>query len=260
MNLEPAESLDQEAIIADEIAPKVIEANPAEDKAREGGWKPKEDWKGEPEEWRSAEVFNERGEWIEKHKAQQKRMDNLESTVESRLENQRKLMELQSETQKNELIRKRDDAIDEADRDKANKYQEDIDSLNKSNETVTNSNNPEAELNSWNANNPWIMQNNPKAAYGKQQFASYQQQGMNSQQAIAAMEADVGREFPDINPQRLSAPLQEGGTPPGGIAKPRKLTMSDLTGEEKKYYQSMPSAWKDQGEFLQAVQDVRGES
>ena len=256
---EAAEVLDSEGLEPENLEAEVIEANPAEDKAREGGWKPKEDWQGEPDEWRSAEVFNERGEWIEKHKTQQKRMDELENTVQSRLENQRKMMEQQAETQRNELIRKRNDAIDEADREKANKYQDDIDSL-RQNEEPEQVNNNQVVMDNWNTANPWILQNDPKAAYGKQQFAAYQGQGMSAQQAITAMEADIAREYPNINPQRHNAPLQEGGTPAGGKAKARKLSMGDLTSDERKYYNSMPGAWKNEAEFLQTVQDVRGES
>ena len=257
MSLEPAE---QEGQAVEQAEPEAIQANPVEDKAREGGWKPKEDWQGEPDEWRSAEVFNERGEWIDKHKAQQKRMDDLETTFTSRLDNQRKFMDQQAEAQRNELIRKRDDAIDEADREKANKFQDDIDSLKKTEDPVTNGNDNQAVMDSWNASNPWILGSDPKAAYGKQQFSTYQQQGMTAAQAISKMEADVTQAFPDINSQRHNAPLQEGGTPAGGKAKARSLTMADITSDERKFYHSMPGAWKNDAEFLQTVQDVRGES
>ena len=258
MRLEPIEQEGQEVEIEKEEAEIVV--NPHEDKAREGGWKPKAEWQGEPDEWRSAEVFNERGEWIDKHKAQTKRMDEMENKFSSRLDNQRKMMDAQYETQKKELIRKRDDAIDDADRETANKFQDEIDSIKKIDEPASTVNNQAEVLDSWNTSNPWILQNNPKAAYGKQQFSAYQNQGMGAQQAIAAMESDVRREFPDINLQRQNAPLQEGGTPPGGKPKPRKLTMGDLNSDELKYYRSMPGAWKNDADFLQTVQDVRGES
>ncbi len=258
MSLEAAEQEGQEVEI--EEKEKEVIVNPHEDKAREGGWKPKEDWQGEPDEWRSAEVFNERGEWIEKHKAQAKRMDEMENKFSSRLDNQRKMMDAQAETQKNDLIRKRNDAIDDADRETANKFQDEIDNIKPIDEPVSTGGNQAEVLNNWNTSNPWILQNNPKAAYGKQQFAAYQGQGMSAQQSIEAMEADVNREFPNVNSQRLNAPLQEGGTPPGGKPKPRKLTMGDLNSDELKYYRSMPGAWKNDADFLQTVQDVRGES
>ena len=265
MSLEQVDIGGQEADISPEVVPEVtpeITANPAEEKARADGWKSEEEWgdsKDKPAEFVSAEIFNERGKWIEKQKAQQKRVDDLEKSFNSRLDNQREFMKQQAEAQKNELIRKRDEAIDDADRKTANKYQDDIDSLKKVDDEPAVSNNQQDVLDNWNKTNTWILQNNPKAAYGKQQFGAYQQQGMTATQAIAAMEADVSREFPDVNPLRHNAPLQEGGTPPGGKPKPRKLTMGDLTSDEKKYYNSMPGAWKNDAEFLQTVQDVRGE-
>ena len=36
--------------------------NPYDKQAREMGWRPKEEWEGEPEKWRDAKEFVERGE------------------------------------------------------------------------------------------------------------------------------------------------------------------------------------------------------
>ena len=44
------------------IEEQVPEISPEEERARSGGWVPKTEWKGDPNEWRSAKEFNERGE------------------------------------------------------------------------------------------------------------------------------------------------------------------------------------------------------
>lgn len=231
----------------------------AEDVARSGGWKPQDEWSGDPAEWRSAEVFNERGEWIDRHKKQQKQIDEMQSTFNTRMDNANKLHQQQVEMQKADLIRKRDDAIDLADKGAANGFQDDLDKLNV--QTVEQpANNGQSTLDSWNSDNPWILQNNPKAAYAKQQFGMYQGQGMSADAALTNMENDVKREFPDLNPARENHPTSEGGSRPGNKRASRKLAMSDLTSEELKYYRAMPGAWGSDKEYLQAVQDTRGES
>lgn len=245
--------------IVDEIEDDIQEEAPkpktAEDVARAGGWKPLEEWTGDPSEWRSAEVFNERGEWIQRHKAQEKRLNEIEMSFNQRIENANKLHQKQLEFQKAELIRKRDNAIDLADRDAANTYQTEIDKLNTPEPTAA----PDtSSIDRWNEANPWIYQNNPKAAYAKQMFGAYQSQGMSAEQALRAMEADVNREFPALNPGRDKQPIPEGGTRPGSKRAGRKLTMADLSSEELKYYRAMPGAWKSEAEYLQAVQDIRG--
>lgn len=259
---EVIDNVDNEEIEHEE---ELEQPNPktAEDIARASGWKPLEEWEGDPSEWRSAEVFNERGEWIKRHKAQEQRLNELEDTFAKRLENVQKLHKVQLEAQKAELIRKRDDAIDLADRDAALGYQKELDNLNGKevdfdNTPVKSASSEEQVINNWNAANPWVMGGSAKAAYAKQQFGIYSQRGMPAQQAIAAMEADLAREFPDVNPNRERQPTPEKGTPPGRRGRQRvKLTMADLTSEELKYYRAMPNAWESEEAYCQAVADTR---
>lgn len=241
-----------------------IEMGAAEEKARAGGWKPEEEWDGEdtqkPEQFISAELFNERGVWIERHKAQQKQISELESSFNTRMNNANKIHQQQMEVQKSDLERKRDDAIDSADREAANGYQKDIDKLNQQPVEQVPINNDQTTLDTWNTNNPWILGNDPKAAYAKQQFVAYQTQGMNSAAAIAQMESDVNKAFPALNPERNNQAVSEGGSKPGGKRAQKKLSMADLTNDELKYYRAMPGAWESEKAYLQAVQDTRGDS
>lgn len=232
----------------------------AEDVARQKGWKPLEEFEGHPSAWRSAEVFNERGDWVKRARQQDQRINQLEENFKTRLENANKLHQHQMELQKAELVRKRDDAIDDADRVTANKYQDDIDKINAQPIESPQANNSQQTLDNWNAENTWILGADPKAAYGKQQFSNYQNQGLSVEQSIAAMESDVSKAFPSLNPGRETHPLPERGTKPGRRSAAKTLTMGDLTAEERKYRSAMPGAWENDKEFLQAVQDSRSEA
>ncbi len=264
MSEDQAEALeveqDQQDEQQDEQQEKKQAQPSAEDVARQSGWKPLEEFEGDPAEWRSAEVFNERGYWIGKSKQQDKRIDELSNSFNTRLDNANKLHQHQMDLQKAELVRKRDDAIDDADRVTANKYQDDIDKINAQPNESLQADNSQQTLDNWNANNPWILGYDPKAAYGKQQFSNYQNQGLNVEQSIAAMENDVNKAFPSLNPGRETHPLPEGGTKPGRRSAAKTLTMGDLTAEERKYRSAMPGAWENDKEFLQAVQDSRSEA
>lgn len=234
-----------------------------EEIAAEQGHKSREDHiasGGDPKKWRNAEVWLARGELMEQHKtwtAEMKeqydsRMDEMESGFNTRLDNVNKL-------HKAELVRKRDAAIDLADRETANNIQTDIDNLD-TQPVNAGASADQAALDAWNTANPWINGAEPKAAYAKQQFNAYQQQGLTVKQSIANAEADVGRAFPEVNPNRDTHPTPEGGSRPGKKRGARKLTMADITTEERKWRQAMPDAWKTEAEFLQAVQDSRSES
>lgn len=236
----------------------------AEDIARAGGWKPESEWDEDdaqkPKQFVSAELFNERGIWIERHKAQQKQIDGMQSSFNTRMDNANKLHQQQMEVQRTDLERKRDEAIDLADRETANGYQKDIDKLNQQPAEQGTINNDQTILDEWNTNNAWILGSDPKAAYAKQQYATYCAQGMSPRAAITNMENDVNRSFPVLNLERDKQAISEPGTKPGKKRAGKKLAMSDLTGDELKYYRAMPSAWASEAEYLQAVQDTRGES
>ena len=49
-------------VIENETPGSTVQTNPYEGEAREMGWRPKEEWQGEPEKWRDAKEFVERGE------------------------------------------------------------------------------------------------------------------------------------------------------------------------------------------------------
>lgn len=262
---EPAAAPDTDATTVDLKSTKdqAPTQTPAEIKARADGWKSEDEWgddAAKPAECVSAEIFNERGIWISKHKDQQRRMDEMEVNTNKRIDQQRKMMEGMNEARITELTQKRDDAIDDADREKANNFQDQIDTVKSSKAEEPKVANHQTEIDNWNSANPWILGTDPKAAYAKQQCAAYQNNGMSVPDAIAAMEKDINKHFPDVNPQRDEQPLQEKGTKPGVKRAAAKLGMGDLTADEKKYYLSMPSAWKSEAEFLQTVQDCRGES
>lgn len=225
----------------------------AEDIARQGGWKPLEEWDGDPKEWRSAEVFNERGEWIQRHKAQERRINELQDDFNTRLSNVTQLHQIQLEAQKAELIRKRDEAIDLADKDAALGYQSQLEKLDQT-PVQPEANKGQQVLDEWNKENPWIFGNDPKAAYAKQQFALYESQGNSVTEAIRKMEADVEGAF------AKKPPTPEGGSRPGSKRSASKLSWGDLTSDEVKYYRSMPNAWESEAAFLQAVQDSRSAS
>lgn len=58
-----------------------IQTNPHEEQARSLGWQPKEDFQGNPEDWRSAKDFIERGEMIGRIRSQSQKIQNIEQAL-----------------------------------------------------------------------------------------------------------------------------------------------------------------------------------
>jgi len=235
------------------------ESTTEEDVARESGWKPEGEWDDDdpnrPHKFTSAETFNARKELIKEIRVQKKRVDDLETNFNTRLDNSNKLHQQQMNAQKAELVRKRDEAIDLADRETANQIQGDIDNLNVPVEPAVNT--QQSALDNWNQSNPWIFQGGPKSAYAQSQLNLYLQQNQPVSAALSNVDADIAREFPAINPNRENHPSSEGGSKPGGKRATQALTMADLTHQEQNIYNKMPGTWESEAVFLKAVQDSR---
>lgn len=247
---EQHDELNQEAPEQEEVN----ESNPEEDKARKGGWTNKDEWSEaghNPDDWKSAKNFNEFGDLLANHKSMRKDFDDTRSQFDSRLENQRIVLNAQNEQKIADLEAQRATHVENADIDAFNATQKQIDNLATVNEPAP-VNNDQSDLNQWNASNAWINDNSPKAAFAKSEFGRLNGSGMSVSQSIEMMEASVKNSFPDVNERRNQAP--RGEVPRrSNTAKPKTLSMNDATPEDMKFRHM----FNDEKEFLQAIKDTR---
>jgi len=231
------------------------EVSPDVEKAMSGGWRPKDEWKGDADDWVSAKRFNQTGELMESVSSLRKRVDRQSEDFDKRTARQVKLHEAQTKHAIDNLIEKRDNAVDMADRDAVNKIQGQIDELGTQPEEVAPAKDTQ-DLDNWNIANPWINEETPKSAYAFQQYGKYCKAGNSDIESIRLMEADISKEFPAINSRRENAPTVEGGRSNPGKRVERKLAWNELTREEVNIFTSMAGTWT-KDEYIQAVADDR---
>ena len=274
-------------------------------KARQMGWVPKEDWRGDPDDWTPAKRFVQTGEMIQANRALHQKVQYMENDFNQRLANMRQLHEAQLKSNLDTLKAQRDAAVEMADTEK---YQ----SLNKQIEMLEQTANqmhqpmqgqffgqqpqqqmqlqpdgtqaqpvqqqqqqpvldPQAAIanlinhpvvTQWRMQNPWINQDTPKTAYAERQFMQWVNSNIQNptatiEQGLLFVEEAVDREFPNTNPNRERSSMTEKRGGPARKSANLTLTMNDLTREERLIWQTMGNSWKNQKEFLQAVQDDR---
>jgi len=247
-----------EETAGDEIQEEVVEeVNPDHEQAMRNGWRPKEEWNGDSDEWVSAKKFNERGQMIGDIRQLKRRLDSQEESFGNRLDHHKKLQEAQMKVAISDLESRRDEAIDLADREKANSIQSQIDDTRAQavEPAPAPAQNGQTVLDEWNANNSWVNENTPKAAFAKMMFVQHSQ-NKSVEDAITATEADITKEYPDVNPRREQASTVESGRSKPGARVSSKLNWSQLTADEVKWFNVMPGTWTKE-EFLQTVQDER---
>lgn len=268
------ETIDDGDLANEEIQNEDIDDSPqpsdAEVKALNLGWKPRDEWEGDPDDWTSAKRFNQTRDIIDSNKSLRANQDRLEHNFNERLENTNKLNKQIMEAKVVELKSKRDSAAAEADMptyNEANKQLEDLEAPEKPAAAPNNQANYAKAVydhpvtQQFITDNPWIKGDGAKAVYGQKIFADYLANSPANgtiEEGLQLVKTSVNREFPQKNANRESRKtLGERGRGPGKVASRNSLTMDDLTREEKNIYDEMGSQWKDQKEFLQAVADLR---
>ena len=79
------------------------ETSPDEEAAMQSGWRPKDEWDGDPDEWVSAREFNRRGELMRKIHNQNRQIKQLDSVVNTLANQQKKIFGAGYEKAKREL-------------------------------------------------------------------------------------------------------------------------------------------------------------
>ena len=274
----------EEAPAAEEDAPIEAAAEETDDtpeysevetKARSEGWRPEAEWEGDPEEWISASQFNRFGSLIESVKASNTKLRDIETTQEQVLANNNLFHQRQADQLRRELDEvkeSRTNNIDLANVDGADKDQARIDQLNGEiagvEAAITETPAAKAEthpiIDAWDDKNAWIKEDTPKAAYAKDKFAAYLNDNQGSAtdvnvlvaNGILAMEAAIDKAYPAKNPNRDGAPAVARGRNTTRQTT-NKLSMSDLSREEKDMYEEFKDVYKTEAEFLEVVKSTR---
>lgn len=236
-----------------------------EEKASKMGWVPQEEWKGDPDKWRPAEEFVERGE-------------NIVPIMRERIDKLEKELEVISKLNKSELKKVRESAYDQAKKE----YEKELQSLNKEKFAaiqeadvekyqqiegkISNLKKPEEPkeeepqvnpvFEEWRSKNAWYapdLNNVGDADETLTLFANAvaakiqaEKPGLSPEQFFGEVEKRVKAEFPHKfeNPKRKEPGMAESGhqsTPKG------KKTFADLPDEAKKAYARTAERLKRQG-------------
>ena len=222
-----------------------------EDVARQQGWKPQEEWEGDPEGWVDAKTFNQRGEYMERIKSQsslikklEKKLSTVESTMNTLAEHHRKVKETERAKALEELKAMKVDALDMGDHSKVAEIDDQILDIKQAAKDEVKPKEPEVhpaveawvEENSWYKTDPIlrgaadglvrdIVEKNPSL------------QG-NVEEVLAQATERLKEEFPNkFGRKQVRSAVLEGGNG-DGVSTPRtttnKYTARHLNTEQRK--------------------------
>ena len=221
--LTPEEILkpDTPEVKAPEQTPQEPQYSDAEKLAMENGWVPKDQWKGDPDSWRPAKEFNDRGEFF-------KRIDRLEHKNRELQQAMTFLTQQQKQTYINgfnEAIKRlrvqRDEALESGDNLQAARISDKIEEVKEQAQvaqrqavqTAPPSIEPSETYKSWASKNGWYTQDKVLTRYAEAVGASYKEEHPNSTESemLRHVEMEVKREFPNkFGPKGPPSPEGDG--------------------------------------------------
>lgn len=241
-----------------------LNLSPIEQKAWDQGWRPEEQFEGNPDNWKTAGeyvLFGEMQQQINEVKAEQRRKD---AANEARIANLNKLHEAQRAQAIEDLKAQQRAAVEVADTDEFDRLQRQIDN-HKPVESTPAAPAKDPAIEEWEARNPWINDVESEKAQQAQAFwaVAGQKPGATAASALAYVDVQMAKLYPEesapANPRREMATMTEQSRSQGRSRRgSRELTMSDLTRDEQMQWQQFGQAmFSSEKDFLKAVADSR---
>jgi hypothetical protein len=206
-----------------------------EQRAADQGWRPKDEWEGDPEEWRSAKEFLDRGEFFKKIEDQNRTIKELRKTQADFAKHYERMRKTEYERALETLKAQKKAALQEQDVDAVVEIDDRIEQVREAARNIEVPQVPDVqpELNplfvAWKERNGWYETNQAMRAYADR--LGTQLTGSPAE-ILAEVEKQVKKEFAHKfeNPRRNSDSQVEGGTNKG----PSKKETFQLTEDERR--------------------------
>lgn len=221
----------------DEGNQPVVEHTPIELQAMEQGWVPQDQWEGDPEAWRPAKEFVDRGELFKKIDEVRRENKRLKEGHEELLKHHMNVRKLAYEQALADLKAQKKAALADGDVDAVVEIDERIDEAKEAQrqaqtQEVEQANQPDPVFVEWMDRNDWYVKDMAmKAVADEVARRAFLSGERDKELLLKAAEKAVRKEFPHkfTNPNRERAGAVEGST----NKKVTKSADMDLTDAEK---------------------------
>lgn len=241
----------------------------AEAKALQKGWQTKEDWVDsgkEADEWISANHFNKNGEVF----SQIQRLKNNAKDQDQRLSDNNEFWKSQLETQKQQLVDQRNEAIEDADVAEVNKLDSKIKDIDQQTAKLGKAAPALSDADTAAENDYFNALSVGHRPYAQQVAAQFIQQGLSGADLVEAVTGEVNKAFAPAENKPNAKPTNErrekaavtDSSRRSSSADDGKLTIDKLTKEDKQSLQAMRNvsaryAKKSDAEMLKILEDSK---
>jgi Zn-finger nucleic acid-binding protein len=211
-----------------------------ETRAADQGWRPKDEWDGDPEAWRPAKEFLDRGELFKKIDQQNRELKEFKKTLDQFAQHHARVAQAEYKRAKEDLLREKKEALIEGDADAVIDIDEKLAAVREAQKAPPPVQPVDNSFNElfvgWVQRNGWYETNEAMRAYADRIGNKLGAQGdMSPNEILREVEQAVKKEFAAKfeNPNRNKPSAVEGGS---NKATGRKETFQ-LSEEERRVMQ-----------------------
>ena len=234
--------------------------SPKELKAWNQGWRPEDQFEGDPDNWKTAGEYVLYGEFQEHQKEEKNRARNKEQEFENSISNLNKLHQARQDDAVNKLKQEQRQAVEEADTERYDQIQKEIDGHKTVEAEPEQTSTVDPTMKAWTDKNPWIDDPSSEKALDAKAFYNTAAGKPNAtiEDALKYVDKKLAQFYPEqTNARREMPTMTEQGKRPSA-RKNRELTMGDLTAEERSEYNKFGSElFGSEKDFLKAVANAR---
>lgn len=211
------------------------ELSPIEQKAMEQGWVPQDQWEGDPEQWRPAKEFVDRGELFKKIDEVKRENKQLRQGLEALSSHHAKVKETEYKRALETLKLEKRDALAEGEYDRVleidDKIAETREEMKAAKEEPKQAQSqPDPKFVAWLDKNPWYSNNRAMKAVADEVTRELLERGVRDPDTILSeVEKEVKKEFATkfTNPNRSKPSAVDGGGTNKGSSKSDDVEMSE---------------------------------
>ena len=201
-----------------------VKLSAAEEKALEQGWVPQDEWEGDPDQWRPAKEYLDRGELFKKIEDQNRTIKEFKRALDDLKGHHAKTRETEYARALQALKEQKKSALEDGDAAAVIKLDDEIDLVKeeqgrlKQGASSTEPAVDNSEFTAWVDQNKWYNNDSPMRAYADQLGRDLAYKGLTPQQVLKEVEKQVKQEFPHKfrNPNKDKPSAVEGSSSKGG--------------------------------------------
>jgi hypothetical protein len=233
---------------------KEVTFTAAEEKAMEQGWVPENEWEGDPDKWRPAKEFLDRGELFKKIDDQNRSLKQVKQALEDLSKHHAKVRETEYARALDSLKAQKVTALEEGDAAAVVKLDDQIDLVKDAQTQLklqpTGTQEPaqvNPEFTNWMNRNKWYESDDGMRGWADAVGRRLAATGLSPSAVLAEVEKQIKTEFPNKfrNPNRDKPGSVEGSSSKGGKAKDDYALSDDENRAMQRFIKTIPGFSKE---------------